>query len=196
MTNETNDSHHLTTSMSFYLTKSGSYIADVNTSNSDPNKTTQTYGSYKRENVKNSNPDLSHNETKLNTVDSRNTSGFTKTHNGVYVNTKKSSKKISNYVSRNGESIKSLSTEDEEKKKDKHRKLKFSEMPRRSKYALLIIAMANFGAGCGFSLPAPFFPREAQLKQASPTAIGLVFSSYQLVNFIACPIFGNFVRTC
>ncbi|GFR98807.1 hypothetical protein ElyMa_001028400, partial [Elysia marginata] len=42
----------------------------------------------------------------------------------------------------------------------KPRKLKFSEIPRRSKLTLVVMAVANFGAGCAFSLPAPFFPRE------------------------------------
>ncbi|GFS28030.1 MFS-type transporter SLC18B1-like [Elysia marginata] len=72
-------------------------------------------------------------------------------------------------------------------------KLKFSEIPRRSKLTLMVMAVANFGAGCAFSLPAPFFPREAAKKGASPTMTGIVFSSYELVTVLTTPFFGNFI---
>ncbi|GFO38510.1 MFS-type transporter slc18b1-like [Plakobranchus ocellatus] len=72
-------------------------------------------------------------------------------------------------------------------------KLKFSEIPRRSKLTLMIMAVGNFGAGCTFSLPSPFFPREAEVKGASPTMVGLVFSSYELINFLMFPVFGTYL---
>ncbi|GFO38514.1 MFS-type transporter slc18b1-like [Plakobranchus ocellatus] len=72
-------------------------------------------------------------------------------------------------------------------------KLKFSEIPRRSKLTLMVMAVGNFGAGCTFSLPSPFFPREAEVKGASPTMVGLVFSSYELINFLMFPVFGTYL---
>ncbi|XP_055872055.1 MFS-type transporter SLC18B1-like isoform X2 [Biomphalaria glabrata] len=71
--------------------------------------------------------------------------------------------------------------------------MKFSQMPHRSKYTLFMLAVANFGAGCAYSLPAPFFPREATKKGVSSTLIGLVFSCYQLVIVLTSPLIGNFI---
>ncbi|KAK3702315.1 hypothetical protein RRG08_008703 [Elysia crispata] len=64
---------------------------------------------------------------------------------------------------------------------------------RRSKLIFILLLVAYFGCGCGFSIPAPFYPREAASKNVSSTTFGLVFGCFQLVNFISSPLFGQFL---
>lgn len=45
-----------------------------------------------------------------------------------------------------------------------------------------------------YSLQGPFFPKEAEKKGATPTEYGFVFGVFELVDFIFCPIYGNFIR--
>ncbi|KAK3706561.1 hypothetical protein RRG08_055001 [Elysia crispata] len=66
-------------------------------------------------------------------------------------------------------------------------------LSRRQKISFVLLATSNLFAGCGFSLLAPFFPQEAEKKGASNTAVGLIFSSFQLVIFIFSPIYGNYL---
>ena len=39
-------------------------------------------------------------------------------------------------------------------------RLIFSRLSAQKQYTLLMLCVASFGTGCGFSLPAPFYPRE------------------------------------
>ncbi|GFR65866.1 MFS-type transporter-like protein [Elysia marginata] len=66
-------------------------------------------------------------------------------------------------------------------------------LSKRQKTVFVLLALANLYSGCGFSLLAPFFPQEAAKKGASGTAIGLIFSSFELVIFIFSPIYGNYL---
>lgn len=51
----------------------------------------------------------------------------------------------------------------------------------------------NFFLAACVSLQAPFFPREAELKGATPTEYGLVFGAYELAIIIMSPIVGKLV---
>ncbi|XP_023235562.1 MFS-type transporter SLC18B1-like isoform X2 [Centruroides sculpturatus] len=58
---------------------------------------------------------------------------------------------------------------------------------------LLLIAFGycNFAMGACYALLAPFFPREAEYKGASPTIYGLIIGFYQLIVIVVSPICGK-----
>lgn len=56
---------------------------------------------------------------------------------------------------------------------------------------LITLAFANFSIGACVSLQAPFFPKEAELKGATPTQYGMIFGVYQLTMFIFSPLCGK-----
>lgn len=58
---------------------------------------------------------------------------------------------------------------------------------------LATLAFGNFCVGAIASLQAPFFPKEAEEKGATPTEYGLIFGAYQLTIFISAPIMGKLV---
>ncbi|XP_059176646.1 uncharacterized protein LOC131956243 [Physella acuta] len=68
-----------------------------------------------------------------------------------------------------------------------------SSLPRTKKVILILLLVAFFSAGCGFSLPAPFFPQEAEIKGVSNTVIGLIFSTYEFMIFLSSPLYGNYL---
>ncbi|XP_059176645.1 MFS-type transporter SLC18B1-like [Physella acuta] len=72
-------------------------------------------------------------------------------------------------------------------------KTKMSSPPRTKKVILILLLIAFFSAGCGFSLPAPFFPQEAESKGVSNTVIGLIFSTYEFMIFLSSPLYGNYL---
>ncbi|KAH9488973.1 hypothetical protein Btru_061758 [Bulinus truncatus] len=178
--------HPFLSSSSFIFTKSGSYITDIN---SVSNRT--GVGNIPRQIVTDFDG-----ETEFSSLNEDTNQLTPKTipqlqSNGTYSNGMAGKNSRNGHVALlQGESISEKSDGAEESKQGK---LKFSEMSHRSKYTLLMLAVANFGAGCAYSLPAPFFPREATKKGVSSTVIGLVFSCYQLVTFLASPFFGNFI---
>ncbi|CAL1542189.1 unnamed protein product [Lymnaea stagnalis] len=202
MTNEDSGAHPFISSTTYYLTKSGSYITDINPGGHRAgvgNGTPQLRLKLQAEDRRFANHlGLGHNnlvdETNFSHTKDRN---FTKSPNGVYVNNNYGTKYEKIGHTRLQDKGESNRTKHDGNAGIEHKKevvrFKFSQMSGRSKYTLLMLAIANFGAGCGFSLPAPFFPREATKKGASQTSIGLVFSCYQFVNFIACPMFGNYL---
>ncbi len=55
---------------------------------------------------------------------------------------------------------------------------------------VLAFAVAEVCQAICVSLQAPFYPKEAELKGATPTEYGLVFGIFELVVFFACPIIG------
>ncbi|XP_054157220.1 MFS-type transporter SLC18B1-like [Oppia nitens] len=63
-------------------------------------------------------------------------------------------------------------------------------------YQLLILILLSYGnfwiAAC-VSLQAPFFPKEAESKGATPTEYGLVFGIYELMIAITSPLFGKLI---
>ncbi|XP_023221317.1 MFS-type transporter SLC18B1-like isoform X1 [Centruroides sculpturatus] len=56
---------------------------------------------------------------------------------------------------------------------------------------LITLAFANFSVGACVSLQAPFFPKEAEMKGATPTQYGMIFGVYQLTMFIFSPLCGK-----
>ncbi|CAL1264903.1 unnamed protein product [Larinioides sclopetarius] len=60
-------------------------------------------------------------------------------------------------------------------------------------YVIVSLAYANFWMASAFSLQAPFFPREAELKGATPTQYGFVFSVFELVIIIMSPVYGKLI---
>ncbi|GFO12386.1 MFS-type transporter slc18b1 [Plakobranchus ocellatus] len=70
---------------------------------------------------------------------------------------------------------------------------KFKEIPTKSKVMLAMLLFAHFMAGCGFSVPGPFYPREARMKGMATSFIGLAFSSYLIVSFLGSLVFGQFM---
>ncbi|GBL78647.1 MFS-type transporter SLC18B1 [Araneus ventricosus] len=60
-------------------------------------------------------------------------------------------------------------------------------------YVIVSLTYANFWMASAFSLQAPFFPREAELKGATPTQYGFVFSVFELVIIIMSPIYGKMI---
>ncbi|XP_076326306.1 MFS-type transporter SLC18B1-like isoform X2 [Tachypleus tridentatus] len=62
---------------------------------------------------------------------------------------------------------------------------------RRQWLVLITIAFINFGVASCVSLQAPFFPKEAEMKGATPTQYGFVFGVFYLTVFIFSPVFGK-----
>ncbi|GIX93306.1 MFS-type transporter SLC18B1 [Caerostris darwini] len=58
---------------------------------------------------------------------------------------------------------------------------------------LLAVAYGNLFLGSCYSLMAPIYPAEAEKKQASATAYGLVFGVYQLGMFLSAPLYGKLI---
>lgn len=58
---------------------------------------------------------------------------------------------------------------------------------------LLTLAYGNFCSSACVSLQAPFFPKEAELKHATPTQYGFVFGVYELAICLTSPLFGKMV---
>ncbi|KAI8777068.1 MFS-type transporter SLC18B1 [Biomphalaria glabrata] len=170
-------SHPYLSSSSFIFTKSGSYIKDVNTMGHR-----QSTGSLHRHSVA---------EVYSETIERGNLS------NSREERRNSASKSMVSETNGSGNKISvgngHTTLPDEIITEKAGEVMKFSQMPHRSKYTLFMLAVANFGAGCAYSLPAPFFPREAAKKGVSSTVIGLVFSCFQLVIVVTSPFFGNFI---
>ncbi|GFR33623.1 MFS-type transporter SLC18B1 [Trichonephila clavata] len=98
---------------------------------------------------------------------------------------------------------KRLQTENSEKKLEAEEKLCITEHdappplppPRDWKkfYVVVSLVYANFWMAASFSLQAPFFPREAELKGATPTQYGFVFSVFELVVIVMSPVYGKLI---
>ncbi|XP_076457068.1 MFS-type transporter SLC18B1-like isoform X2 [Babylonia areolata] len=73
------------------------------------------------------------------------------------------------------------------------RNFSFSSLSSAKKWTLALLCVANTVACTCFSLLAPFFPGEATAKGMSQTAIGLVFSCYELWISLVSPIVGNYI---
>lgn len=69
----------------------------------------------------------------------------------------------------------------------------FKKTTKRDKIFLISMSFVNFCASACFSLLAPFFPKEAGIKGASPTVVGFIFGTFELVIVVSSPIFGNFI---
>lgn len=70
------------------------------------------------------------------------------------------------------------------------------DLPKITKKQWLMLAIiysGNFCAALSFSLQAPFFPKKATEKGATPTEYGLIFSSFYFTIFLIAPIYGKLV---
>ncbi|KAG8192444.1 hypothetical protein JTE90_017974 [Oedothorax gibbosus] len=67
------------------------------------------------------------------------------------------------------------------------------EKDRTKFYIVIALTYTNFWMAASFSLQAPFFPREAELKGATPTQYGFVFSVFELVVIFMSPIYGKLI---
>ncbi|PRD37047.1 UNVERIFIED_CONTAM: Slc18b1 [Trichonephila clavipes] len=98
---------------------------------------------------------------------------------------------------------KRLETENSEKRLETQEKLCITEPdappplppPRdwQKFYVVVSLVYANFWMAASFSLQAPFFPREAELKGATPTQYGFVFSVFELVVIVMSPVYGKLI---
>ncbi|KAL3204909.1 hypothetical protein MRX96_041047 [Rhipicephalus microplus] len=64
---------------------------------------------------------------------------------------------------------------------------------RKQWLIIVLIYSGNFCAAMSFSLQAPFFPKQATEKGASPTEYGLIFSSFYFTIFLIAPAYGKLV---
>ncbi|XP_076351616.1 MFS-type transporter SLC18B1-like isoform X1 [Tachypleus tridentatus] len=68
------------------------------------------------------------------------------------------------------------------------KKLKISSFCKQQFYILATLCYGNFCIAACVSLQAPFFPRQAEEKGATPTQYGLVFGVFELAIIVASPI--------
>ncbi|KAI5704783.1 hypothetical protein M8J76_002683 [Diaphorina citri] len=61
--------------------------------------------------------------------------------------------------------------------------------------SLVALGMVDFVGFCSMSIMAPFFPKEAALKDMSVSYAGFVFSFYALVMFLSAPVFGKIMSS-
>ncbi|PIK57103.1 putative MFS-type transporter SLC18B1 [Apostichopus japonicus] len=66
-------------------------------------------------------------------------------------------------------------------------------LTKRQKIIFCGIAASYVFNLMSFSIIAPFFPAEAAKKGLSPTQVGFIFALFNLVNFLASPLFGKFL---
>ncbi|XP_050048506.1 MFS-type transporter SLC18B1-like [Dermacentor andersoni] len=64
---------------------------------------------------------------------------------------------------------------------------------RKQWLIIVLIFFGNFCAAMSFSLQAPFFPKQATEKGATPTEYGLIFSSFYFTIFLIAPVYGKLV---
>ncbi|KAH6924320.1 hypothetical protein HPB50_015476 [Hyalomma asiaticum] len=71
-----------------------------------------------------------------------------------------------------------------------------AELPpitRKQWLIIVLIYSGNFCAALSFSLQAPFFPKQAAEKGATPTEYGLIFSSFYFTIFLIAPAYGKLI---
>ncbi|XP_064487793.1 MFS-type transporter SLC18B1-like [Ornithodoros turicata] len=71
--------------------------------------------------------------------------------------------------------------------------LKVHAQKRRRWMLAAAVYAGNFCAAMSFSLQAPFFPKQAEQKGATPTEYGLIFSSFYFTIFLIAPLYGKLV---
>lgn len=64
---------------------------------------------------------------------------------------------------------------------------------RKQWLIIVLIYFGNFCAALSFSLQAPFFPKQATEKGATPTEYGLIFSSFYFTIFLIAPVYGKLI---
>ncbi|RWS13124.1 MFS-type transporter-like protein [Dinothrombium tinctorium] len=68
-----------------------------------------------------------------------------------------------------------------------------SKLTKRQLFAIILLSYANFCLGILYSLQAPFFPREAELKGATNTQYGFIFGIYEAGIVVFSPIVGRLI---
>ncbi|KAF6037562.1 SLC18B1 [Bugula neritina] len=58
---------------------------------------------------------------------------------------------------------------------------------------VITLCMTNMIQASAFGVISPFFPSEAAKKGVSTVVIGFIFGTYELVEFLASPIFGSII---
>lgn len=66
-------------------------------------------------------------------------------------------------------------------------------MSREHIFILIATASINFSSMICYSILGPFFPREAELKGASNTIVGMIFGCYALVSVLFSLILGKYI---
>ncbi|XP_077000142.1 MFS-type transporter SLC18B1 isoform X2 [Tamandua tetradactyla] len=66
-------------------------------------------------------------------------------------------------------------------------------LSREQLFVLISAASINLGSMMCYSILGPFFPKEAEKKGASNTAIGMIFGCYALFDLLASLIFGKYL---
>ncbi|XP_046668972.1 MFS-type transporter SLC18B1-like [Homalodisca vitripennis] len=69
------------------------------------------------------------------------------------------------------------------------------KLTKRQWLTMAAIGSVHFSSAICISLQAPFYPYEAELKQATATEYGLVLGSFELVAFLSSPIIGKHIDT-
>ncbi|XP_029831388.1 MFS-type transporter SLC18B1 [Ixodes scapularis] len=68
-----------------------------------------------------------------------------------------------------------------------------TKITRRQWLIAGLIYAGNFCAAMSFSLQAPFFPKKAEEKGATPTEYGLIFSAFYFTIFLIAPVYGKLI---
>ena len=66
-------------------------------------------------------------------------------------------------------------------------------MQRGNILILVALCLGQFCEGMSYSLLGPFYPVEAEKRGVTPTQYGFVFGIMELILFIFCPLFGNYL---
>ena len=70
-----------------------------------------------------------------------------------------------------------------------------SSLTSRDKYILAMLCSSDLVTGINFSLPAPFYPRQAADKGVSLSLTGFILSSFPLAFCLSSLVFGNLIKT-
>ncbi|GAB1610828.1 MFS-type transporter SLC18B1-like [Argonauta hians] len=68
-----------------------------------------------------------------------------------------------------------------------------TEISRKEKLTVLFMCCITLVQSLCFSVLAPFFPAEAQLKGLSPLETGMIFGAFELMIFLTAPFFGAYL---
>ena len=69
-----------------------------------------------------------------------------------------------------------------------------SSLTSRNKYILAMLCASDLVTGVNFSLPAPFYPRQAADKGVSLSLTGFILSSFPLAFCLSSLVFGNIIK--
>ncbi|KAF6037560.1 SLC18B1 [Bugula neritina] len=76
---------------------------------------------------------------------------------------------------------------------DISKETKKSKWTRTQILTAIILPLMNLVRASSFGVIVPFYPTEAAKKGVSTVVIGFIFGTYELVEFLASPIFGSII---